>query len=100
VTDVDILIAVDALDDLMHSAPAVPLTDQVRVKPDELHDRVSDVLDHLSPEQRERANAAGLVEELEALVQTAKPVPLTGQVRVDKDRMYELLDRLRGLLYP
>jgi hypothetical protein len=46
------------------------------------------------------AEAAGLLAELEAIVATARPVPLVRQVRVEQDRMYDVLDRLRGLLPP
>ena len=40
----------------------------------------------------------GLVDGLDDLIHNAKPVPLTGQVRVDKDDVYARLDRMRELL--
>ena len=42
--------------------------------------------------------AAEILEELEAAFAEAKPVPLTDQVRVDRDRINELLVELRESL--
>jgi hypothetical protein len=36
-----------------------------------------------------------LLDELDDIVHNAKPVPLTDQVRIDKDRVYAILDRMR-----
>jgi hypothetical protein len=95
---VDLLIAIDTLDDLVHEAKAVPLTDQVRMKHDELRRHAGDVLDALSPQQRARAEAEGLPERLETVLRDAKPVPLTDQVRIGKDEIYAILDALRALV--
>jgi hypothetical protein len=36
-----------------------------------------------------------LVDRLDDLIHNAKTVPLTGQVRIDRDEFYEILDQLR-----
>jgi hypothetical protein len=36
-----------------------------------------------------------LVDKLDDLIHNAKTVPLTGQVRIDRDEFYEILDQLR-----
>jgi hypothetical protein len=36
-----------------------------------------------------------LIDELDDVIHNARPVPLTDQVRVDKDRLYDILDRIR-----
>ncbi len=36
-----------------------------------------------------------LIDKLDDLVHNAKPVPLTDQVRVDKEEIYDLLDQMR-----
>jgi hypothetical protein len=36
-----------------------------------------------------------LVDKLDDLIHNAKTVPLTGQVRIDRDAFYEILDQLR-----
>ena len=89
--------AIDFLDDLVHNAKPVPLTDQVRLQRDELREAVAAIDAALAPDVRRRAEAEGLLERLEAIVEGAKPVPLTEQVRFDKDDLYEVLDALRGL---
>ncbi len=94
----DILVAIDAFDDLLHKARLVPLTDQVRLKPDVLAHHVAQIHEHLLPDMRARAVAEGILERLGVLVRDAKPVPLTEQVRVNRDELYEVLDALRGAL--
>jgi hypothetical protein len=37
-----------------------------------------------------------LIDKLDDLVRNAKAVPLTGQVRVDREEFYDILDRLRA----
>jgi hypothetical protein len=36
-----------------------------------------------------------LVDKLDDLIHNAKTVPLTGQVRIDREKFYEILDQLR-----
>ena len=96
----DLLVAIDCLDDLVHNARAVPLTDQVRLPLDRLESAVRDVHDSLPPDVRTRLEAEGLLERLDTLARDAKPVPLTEQVRFDKDELYEILDAIRGQIGP
>lgn len=96
----DHLVAIDLLDDLVHNARYVPLTDQVMVRRDELESAVGQVRDLLPADLRRRAEADGLLERLETLVRNAKPMPLGSTVRVDKGELYEILDRIRGLVAP
>jgi cell division septum initiation protein DivIVA len=39
-----------------------------------------------------------LIDKLDDLVHNAKPVPLTDQVRVDKEEIYAFLDQMRGTI--
>ena len=39
-----------------------------------------------------------LIDKLDDLLHNAKPVPLTDQVRVDKNEIYEILDQIRAAL--
>ena len=89
--------AIDYLDDLVHNAKSVPLTDQVRIDAHTLREAVDVVDAALPPDVRRRAEAVRLLERLDALVRDAKAVPMTSQVRFDKDELYEVLDALRAV---
>jgi cell division septum initiation protein DivIVA len=39
-----------------------------------------------------------LIDDLDELIRNAKPVPLTDQVRVDKDQIYDALDQMRATI--
>ena len=39
-----------------------------------------------------------LIDKLDDTVHNAKPVPLTDQVRVDKEEIYDILDQMRACL--
>ena len=39
-----------------------------------------------------------LIDKLDDLVHNAKPVPLTDQVRVDKEEIYDILDQMRATI--
>ena len=39
-----------------------------------------------------------LIDKLDDLVHSAKPVPLTDQVRVDKEEIYDILDQMRATI--
>jgi len=43
-------------------------------------------------------NVLELIDELDDLVHRAKPVPLTNQVRVSREEVYAILDRMRATL--
>jgi hypothetical protein len=88
------LVSIDGLDDLVHNARIVPLTDQVRLERAELDARLAALREQLAYSRR----ATAVVERLETVVADAKPVPLTDQVRVLKTRLYDLLDELRVIV--
>ena len=96
----DHLVAIDSLDDLVHNARAVPLTGQVRMPLEQLETAVRQVHETLPPELRARLEAEGLLGRLDTLARDARPVPLTDQVRIDKDALYEILDAIRRLVGP
>ena len=39
-----------------------------------------------------------LIDKLDDLVHNARPVPLTDQVRVDREEIYDLLDQMRATI--
>jgi hypothetical protein len=39
-----------------------------------------------------------LLDELDDLIRNARPVPLTDQVRLDRDRAFDLIDKLRATI--
>src|SRR5437773_6603026 len=39
-----------------------------------------------------------LIDKLDDLVHNAKAVPLTGQVRIDREEIYDILDQIRGTI--
>ena len=39
-----------------------------------------------------------LIDKLDDLIHNAKPVPLTDQVRVDKEEIYDILDQMRATI--
>jgi hypothetical protein len=91
----------DQLDGLVRRAPAIPFTNQIRIDRIQIYDSL-DLLRALQADAtRERGDAApsdslAVLDELDALIHNARPVPLTMQVRVDRSEIYELLDRLRA----
>ena len=95
----DALVALDALDDLIHNAPNAFLSDDVRLDPD----KVAELLWHLRTGLRseihdaERSESWKLVDELETVVRDARPGRMDSRVRVDPDVLYEWLDRLRSI---
>ena len=96
----ELLHAIDDLDELVSLALPVPLTEVVRVDPRLLRATAG----RLRPAATEAFGNTGpvadvftVIGELEEEVTAARNVPLTGQVRVDKRRVLELTQRLRGL---
>jgi hypothetical protein len=94
----EILLAIDALDDLVAQARPVPLTDDVRVDPQELSGRAARIRETMPRELAGRPAIPELIDRLDAVVAGAKPVPLTRQVRVRTQSVYDLLDELRATL--
>lgn len=88
-----LLHAIDRLDDMVHNAKPMPMTDQVRLKPERLNEAINAIRTATPPQ---RSEAHYILDRLDALAREAKTVPLLGQVRIDKDRLYELLDELRA----
>jgi hypothetical protein len=101
----EILDAINRLDDHVHTAPEIPLTDSVRIEASLLQASVGVIRQHADRMWgSDRAGPVGelfeALEELEAMVASAKPVPLTDELRVNRDKLYEPLDRIRELLLP
>jgi hypothetical protein len=99
----EILLAIDDLDDLIHSSPVVPLSDQVRIDrqalraaADRLRPAATDLFGLMPPRTGPIADVFAAIDEVEALVGAARPIPLTTQVRIDLERVYDQLDRLRA----
>ncbi len=89
----DLLVALDALDDALHKAKPVPLTDQVRID----RGRLAEHIDALKAQWPPAAPSA-LLEQLEAIAAGARELPLTTQVRVDREDIYDVLDGIRAEL--
>ena len=66
----DVLVLIDKLDDLVHNAKAVPLTDQVRIDREEIYD----ILDQESaqPSPRRSSRARWIVKERQEMLAEAK----------------------------
>jgi hypothetical protein len=62
--------------------------------------RQEEIVPRPAPEAYDTAPLAALTDQLEALVAGAAPVPLTPEVRVQKDEIYDILDRMRAALAP
>lgn len=96
----DLLSAVDSLDDLIDQAKPVPLTDEARVDPGELARIVEEIRVAVPPElaRATTSRVPALVHRLDALIRDAKPVPMTKTVRVDRETIYAICDQLRTSL--
>ena len=91
----EILKAIDRLDDLVHEARPIPLTDQVRMEKSELLAAVGAIRQH-SDELR----SSEPIEALEAMATSAKRILGSEQVRLDREDMYDQLDLLRASTKP
>ena len=65
----DVLVLIDKLDDLVHNAKAVPLTDQVRIDREEIYD-ILDQMRATIPEEIKQAR--WIVHERESMLAEAK----------------------------
>ena len=65
----DVLRLIDKLDDLVHNASAVPLTDQLRVDKDEIHDILEEMRATISEEMKQ---ARWIVKEREEMLTETK----------------------------
>jgi hypothetical protein len=100
-----LLKAIDQLDDHIHAAAGIPLTEQVRLEAGLLRASVSVIREEADKRfGTQRAGAIGTLfralEELEALVASARSIPGSDQVRVSKARFYDRLDELRSSVAP
>jgi hypothetical protein len=80
------------LKDLIAKAPSVPLTGQVRVGRKRLIEHLESEIDWSDGTERADQAAAAL----RTLVDSAKPIPLTDDVRFDPTEALALLAKLRG----
>ena len=96
----DVLIAIDALDDLIHNAKMVPLSDAIRIDRDDLLEQVERMREGLRAELDEayRTGSMRLLEQLEQMARDAPPVRILGGVRMDKERVYDVLDGMRATI--
>jgi hypothetical protein len=77
----------------------VPLTEQVRVERRDVQDIVVLIRAATRDEFGDAAkDVLALVDRLDDLARDAKPVPLTRHVRVDREEIYDVLDRLRAAI--
>jgi len=95
----DLLGALDSLDDLIRNARPVPLTDQVRFERKDIQAAVSRLREAVAAERIRPGDSPGLLaalEELEQLIAGAPSIPLTSQIRCDREALSDHLDRMRS----
>jgi hypothetical protein len=91
----EVELAIDALDEAVHDARRVPLTDQVRLD----RGKAGVLLDRLRIALPSRpSELISIVDELDELIRRAKPIPLTDEIRLDREGVYDILDRMRASL--
>src|SRR3954465_7893924 len=80
----DVLVLIDKLDDLVHNAKAVPLTDQVRIDREEIYD-ILDQMRATIPEEIKQAR--WIVKERQEMLAEAKREcdRILGEARVGRD---------------
>ena len=98
----DLLIAIDQLDDVVIRAPGVPLTRQIRLDPERIQRAIADLrraidaqLGLLSGGDSAATAMRRAAQGLEELVRAAPPIPLLGGVRIPRKRARDLVDELR-----
>jgi hypothetical protein len=92
-----ILRAIDSTEELIHNAPEVPLVDQARVPKQDLDAAVAAVREAATAEwaDSDPSFSSALVD-FERLAASAREIPLTRDVRLDRARAMDALDTLRG----
>jgi hypothetical protein len=83
----------DELDEAVHRAAAVPLTDQVRLNRGKIEALLGRLRTALNSGPSE---LVGVLDRLDELVRGAKAIPLTNEIRIDRLEIYNLLDYLRA----
>jgi hypothetical protein len=93
----ELLRAIDAADDLIHNARPVPLTDQVRIKRSDVDDAVTRVRNAAAAENLEFDVEFGpALNRFTRIPSEAAAIPLTDQIRYDREQIYDALDELRA----
>ena len=85
----------------MRNAQPVPLTEQVRVDLDTAIGKVDEIRASLPPHfarASDQPDTVALLDQLEEFVRSAPKIPLTDQVRIDRERAYDLVDLLAATL--
>lgn len=90
---------VDELNALIHGAKPLPLTSEIRIEREAIYDRIDRMRAAFAKPSREHLPPplAAALGEFDDFLGSAKLVPLTTQVRLDRRRAQELLDRLRAV---
>ena len=83
----------DELDELVHKAGGVPMTDQVRLNPQ----TIDPLLARLRTAVDGQPGLTAAVGDLDALVREAKSIPFTNEIRVEREGIYDLLDGMRAV---
>ena len=92
----DLLIALDELDELVHKAPRFPLTGEAMLDPETATAAVARVREALLAQYPAAAGPyMQHLEQLRRLVSEAKPVPLSRRARVGAGELEGALDTLR-----
>ena len=89
----DLLAAIDALDDAVFNARRIPLDGPSPSRRRRAAQRVAQVRAVADGETM----TPGALDAIEAIVARARPVRLTDQVRIPTEELYERLDELRAL---
>ena len=100
-TGSDVLWAIDAVDELLHQARPVPLTDQVRVDKKTLSakvERIGEALPLGVGRSSEADEFNALLDRLRALLDASRAIPLTAWHRIDREAAYDLIDQLRATI--
>jgi hypothetical protein len=93
----ELLRAIDLADDLAHNARSFPLTAEARISKTELEKAVARIREAAIGEgvESDEGFRSGL-DRLVRLASGASAVPLTDEVRVDREEMCDTLDLLRA----
>ena len=89
--------AIDALDDLLHDAKTIPLSDRVRVDPVTLAELVGRIRSHceIALLGMRGSGTRAALDGLDDAVRDARPIRVYRGVSVDKKRIYKQVDQIR-----
>ena len=99
---------VDRLDGMLHDAPRAGVRGGIRLDREAAYEIVDEMRAALAPfsapapegEGVPRRELQPIVDELNDFARSGKAVPLTGQVRLDREHLYWLLGRLHAAVDP